>query len=99
MEIQSAFNAGVQGFQQAKENANQAAADIVASTTIESESNQTTSTEVTSEVTSQVATKTDAPELNQAIVDLKVAEYQAKSSAEVIKTADETLGTLLDVTA
>jgi len=99
MEIQSAFNAGVQGFQQAKENANQAAADIVASTTLDSESNQTTSTEVASEVTSQVATKTEAPELNQAIVDLKVAEYQAKSSAEVIKTADETLGTLLDVTA
>lgn len=95
MEIQSAFNAGVQGFQQAKENATQAASDIVASTTLNTEANQTNNTEVTSEV----VTQKDAPELNQAVVDLKVAEYQAKSSAEVIKTADETLGTLLDVTA
>ncbi|RHW76378.1 hypothetical protein [Colwellia sp. RSH04] len=95
MEVQSAFNAGIQGFQQAKENATQAASDIVASTTLNTEANQKSNTEVTSEV----VTQKDAPELNQAVVDLKVAEYQAKSSAEVIKTADETLGTLLDVTA
>ncbi|MGB0938559.1 MAG: hypothetical protein ACPGTQ_13950 [Colwellia sp.] len=38
-------------------------------------------------------------EISQALVDLKVAEHQAKASAEVIKSADESLGTLLDVTA
>jgi len=37
------------------------------------------------------------PDINQSIVDLKVAEFQAKASTEVIKTADENLGTLLDV--
>ena len=44
-----------------------------------------------------VVEPTTSPDLNESIVDLKVAEYQAKSSAEVIKTADENLGTLLDV--
>ena len=41
----------------------------------------------------------EVPDLNQAIVILKVAEYQAKASTEVIKSADDALGTLLDVTA
>ena len=41
----------------------------------------------------------EVPELNQSIVNLKVAEYQAKASSEVIKSADDALGTLLDVTA
>ena len=96
MEIQSAFNSGVQGFQRATETANQAAADIVANTTaIE------TTVDQQAEAVSQapVSNERKIPELNQSIVDLKVAEYQAKASAEVIKTADDSLGTLLDVTA
>lgn len=86
MEIQSAFASGVQGFQNATEKANQAAEDIVASTAASEENASLT-----------LAKPTTTPNLNESIVELKVAEYQAKSSAEVIKTADETLGTLLDV--
>lgn len=33
------------------------------------------------------------------LVDLKQSELQVQASAAVIKTADETLGTLLDITA
>lgn len=91
MEVQSAFTSGVQGFQKATETANQAAADIVANTTISDEASVVSSTSANNEQ--------KIPELNQSIVDLKVAEYQAKASAEVIKTADDNLGTLLDVTA
>ena len=100
MEIQSAFNTGVQGFQNARENAEQAASDIAASTSLNSADNQNTnSAEINTEVANQVATTTEVPDLNQSIVDLKVAEFQAKTSAEVIKSADDSLGTLLDVTA
>ena len=100
MEIQSAFNTGVQGFQNARESAEQAAADIVASTSLSNTDRQNTSgAETNTEVTNQVATNTEVPDLNQSIVDLKVAEFQAKASAEVIKSADDSLGTLLDVTA
>jgi len=95
MEIQSAFNSGIQGFQKATEQANQAAENIAAETTANRDES------VTTETTSQsLASNTQKiPDLNQSIVDLKVAEFQAKSSAQVIKTADEVLGTLVDVTA
>jgi len=94
MEIQSAFNSGVQGLQSSTEAADQAAADIVAETTanIVTETNE----DVASELESSEQT---LPDLNQSLVELKVAEHQAKASTEVIKTADDSLGTLLDVTA
>jgi len=91
MEIQSAFSSGVQGFQKATENANEAAANIYARTT----QNQN---DLSLENNGSKATDSKIPELNQSIVDLKVAEFQAKASSNVIKTADENLGTLLDVT-
>jgi hypothetical protein len=101
MEIQSAFNSGVQGFQKATEMANQAAVDIVAETTAARDSSIS---EVNGQNTATFSSEpfnnaNKVPELNQSIVELKVAEYQAKSATEVIKTADESLGTLLDVTA
>ncbi len=100
MEIPSAFNSGLQGLQSAKSTADQAAADIVANTTISAEQqNSSDSTEeVNTEVISPSSSK-EVPDLNQAIVNLKVSEYQAKASTEVIKSADDSLGTLLDVTA
>jgi len=96
MEIQSAFNSGVQGFQKATEEASQAAANIVAETTATRDESVITQT-TTSQASTNNAQK--IPDLNQSIVDLKVAEFQAKASAQVIKTADEVLGTLVDVTA
>lgn len=91
MEIQSAFNSGVQGLQRATESADQAAVDIAAETGAAQEA------EAVSQAPESNAQK--VPDLNQSIVDLKVAEHQAKASTEVIKTADDSLGTLLDVTA
>ena len=96
MEIQSAFNSGIQGFQKATEQANQAAENIAAETTANRDESVTTQT-TTGQTLASNAQK--IPDLNQSIVDLKVAEFQAKSSAQVIKTADEVLGTIVDVTA
>ena len=90
MEIQSAFNSGVQGLQKATKAADQAAADIVASTSAVREADNVSQ--------APVNTEQDIPDLNRSIVELKVAEHQAKASIEVIKTADDSLGTLLDVT-
>lgn len=91
MEIQSAFNAGVQGFNKATELATETAGNIVDATVV--------APEATSSDSSSLNSSQDLPNLNQELVNLKVAEYQAKASAEVIQTADETLGNLLDVTA
>ena len=102
MEIQSAFNSGVQGLQNAQATADKAAAEIAASTTLNANNQavpQDTNTEVDSEVNTQLSSGTQLPDLNQSIVNLKVAEFQAKASTEVIRSADDSLGTLLDVTA
>jgi len=99
MEIQSAFNAGVQGFQRATEDANQAAADIVASTSEPIEATSLESQNSQSTQNTQVTQREEIPDLNQSLVDLKVAEHQAKAAAQVIQSADDSLGTLIDVTA
>lgn len=105
MEIQSAFNSGLQGLQNARATADKAAADIASNTTFQAEESaeqanaDSTNTEVSTEISSQASNKNEVPSLNQSIVNLKVAEYQAKASTEVIKSADDSLGTLLDVTA
>jgi len=91
MEIQSAFNSGVEGFQKATKSATEAAENIYAQTT----QNQNQQSLESSSVNTSV---TKIPELNQSIVELKVAEFQAKASSQVIQSADENLGTLLDVT-
>ena len=100
MEIPSALNSGLQGLQNARATADQAASDIVASTSLRTEpqKNPANDGEVNTEV-SKPNSNLEVPDLNQAIVTLKVAEYQAKASTEVIKSADDALGTLLDVTA
>jgi len=41
----------------------------------------------------------DTADLTQSLVDLKSSEIQVKAAATVIKTADETIGTLIDVRA
>ena len=99
MEIPSAMNSGLQGLQNSRATADQAAAEIVASTTLNTEpqKNPASNGEVNTEV-SNPSNNVELPDLNQAIVNLKVAEFQAKASTEVIKSADDSLGTLLDVT-
>ena len=109
MQIQSAFNTGVQGFQRATEDVNQAALNI-ATNAIRSEDyniaqeNNGQGNSVrengTQEVSAgnQIASQTNnITNVNQSIIDLRVAEFQARASGEIISSADENLGTLLDV--
>ncbi|MEI6894028.1 MAG: hypothetical protein V5789_05245 [Colwellia sp.] len=100
MEITSALNSGLQGLQNARETAEKSAVDIATSTALNTEPQASTlnTSEVNTEVNMASNTQ-EVPDLNQSIVNSKVAEYQAKSSVEVIKSADDSLGTLLDVTA
>lgn len=96
MNVQSAFNSGVEGFQKATETANQAASSIASAINIQPADFQQEQTATDTNI-NQHNSAGELSDLNQSIVDLKVAEYQAKASAKVVKTADETLGTLLDV--
>jgi hypothetical protein len=102
MDIPSAFNSGLQGLQNAKVTANEAATDIAANTALSSDQQRDSANSNTGEVNTEVTSpnsRQELPDLNQAVVNLKVAEFQAKASTEVIRSADDSLGTLLDVTA
>lgn len=96
MEIQSALNAGLQGFSNAQQTANEAATAIANGVVSESVDSPNSGAN-TQNSTEQAASSNQPANLNQEIVNLKVSEYQAKASAEVINSADEALGTLLDV--
>ncbi|MBL4910741.1 MAG: hypothetical protein JKX78_12115 [Alteromonadaceae bacterium] len=95
MQISSALNSGLQGLQQANGIANRAASDIAQATTDREEQGETSSDLETTETVN----KAQPASLTQSAVNLKVAEAQANASADVIKTADKNLGTLIDVRA
>lgn len=102
MQIQSAFNSGVQGFLKASASANKAAADIVQATNAGVQENReprATEQIETPKLSKKEQLAKSSPGFTESIVNLKVAEFQAKASAKVIKTADSNLGTLIDVRA
>ena len=97
MEVPLAANSGLQGFQNARQLAERSAAEIANNTiTTDSSINENVAMK---QLIINNNSQQEVPEINQSMVNLKVAEYQAKSSSEVIKSADDALGTLLDVTA
>ena len=80
MQVDSALNIGLQGFQDAQARVTEAAQDIAS---------QTVSDSTTDSI--------DTQDLTSSIVDLKVAEHDAKANAKVIQTASDVLGTILDI--
>jgi len=95
MQITSALSGGLQGLQEANNTANKAAADIASATAAREEQNEAgNDLEAT-----ETVNKSEPSSLTKSVVDLKVAENQSNASAEVVKTADENLGTLIDVRA
>lgn len=120
MDIQSAFNSGVQGFNRAQETVEESALAISRATLSEPEIQSAVSSVVPPATAGNTANSQqpnpqlsnsqlsnselnpeaeDITDLNQELVDLRVAEFQASASVNVIRTADEVLGTLIDVTA
>lgn len=95
MDISSTFNAGLQGFQRATQDANQAASEIASADLFNRSAGD--SAQVEQALNGASANQQQPANLTESIVDLRVAEVQARASAEVIQTADEVLGTLLDV--
>lgn len=108
MDIQSAFNSGIQGFNRAKETVAESSAAINSTIVNDIAIQQASSIEGAAAANNDNSennpqefsqSPNNITNINQELVDLKVAEFQAKASVNVIRTADEVLGTLLDVTA
>jgi flagellar hook protein FlgE len=80
MEINSTFNQGINGFQNASKTMCEASANI-ASVNVQPKEPDTLENNVS---------------ITEELVNLKIAAFQAQSSAKVISAADEMLGTLVD---
>ena len=87
--VDSVLSIGLQGVQQGVSSARQAAQDVVAATTVDT---LQTPTSQTSSAGAEVV-----PDLATALVDLKISEHQVEASAAVIRTADEIMGTIINI--
>jgi len=90
MNIQSAFNSGVTGFNQATERVAESANNIA--------QQQVTPAQKQTEVKAETGYSQQRP-VTDDLINLRVAENDAKTSARVIETADEVLGSLIDTRA
>jgi len=81
MEINSAFNQGVASFQNASLQVTQASKNIA---------------EVSAKSEDRVITDRSPTSITTELINMKVAEHQALASTQVIRSADEMLGSLID---
>lgn len=92
MDVRSAYNSGITGFQNTSAQLSQSSARIALAGVAEI---GLTVNQGPSESQSPSTERTPIS-LTTELVNLKVAEFQAKASAKVITTADEVLGTLIN---
>lgn len=92
MDVRSAYNSGLTGFQDASAQLSKASTQIAHAGSAET---RVSEEPLASESLSSPAER--APiSLSTELINLKVAEFQAKASAKVITTADEVVGTLIN---
>lgn len=90
MDINSAYNSGVSGFQAATERASESASNIAQA---QNDNVQSRSSSTGVELDQAVQ---EAKPVTEELVNLRVAENDAKANAKVIATADEVVGSLID---
>ena len=95
MDVRSASYSGISGFQDASVQLSGASSRIAQAGNTEKSINVD---QLPAETSSLQAQRTPVS-LTTELVNLKVAEFQAKASVNVIRTADEMLGTLIDTSA
>ncbi|WP_105188063.1 hypothetical protein [Pseudoalteromonas sp. T1lg48] len=102
MSVAMVFNVGVDGFVRAQQDATQASANINRATTAQLDTQQVQlgrQLQGASNGEALIAPVAETPRVEQELVNLQVAQLQAKASARVIASADDLLGTLIDIRA
>ena len=100
MELQSAYNSGLQGFQRASNGITEATVNINREAINQQRAlnaQQANAAAQQPEPVQQPQPKT--PALEQSLVQLTTESVYAEANVRSIKTADEVLGTLIDVSA
>lgn len=95
MEINSAFSSGVSGLNKASEQLTEASQNI-AEQSIRPESNKNNSSEEKLDPITTTSSYSTEP-ITTEVINMKLAEVQAKSAANVMTTADDMVGLLIDV--
>lgn len=100
MPIGSVLNSGIEGFNRASQGIERASADINKATIDQQDDSQLaqqrqlTAARPEEAVTAPVA---KPARIDDALVNLKVEEFNAKANTQSIQTADDVLGTLVDI--
>ena len=94
MEINSAFSSGVSGLNKASEQLTEASQNI-AEQSISSENQNSASKEEPVPVAA-ISSYSSEPVTTE-MINMKLAEVQAKSAAQVVTTADDMVGLLINV--
>lgn len=96
MEIGSAFSSGLQGFQQASGQITEETININRQAQQQQQRALSTETEQTSERQAN-ATQQQAKSLESSVVSLSVESNNAQANVRAIETADEVLGSIIDI--
>ncbi|MBE0366599.1 hypothetical protein J8L98_19270 [Pseudoalteromonas sp. MMG013] len=100
MPIGDVLNNGIEGFNRASQGIERASAEINRATQSSQDENQLAQqrqlqgARPEESVTAPVA---QPAKIDEALVNLKVEEFNAKANVQSIRTADEALGTLIDI--
>tara|TARA_R110002126_G_scaffold43555_19_gene124931 strand:+ start:5249 stop:5554 length:306 start_codon:yes stop_codon:yes gene_type:complete len=99
MEIQSAFNAGLQGFQRASNGITEATTNINRQTSANREQVAAAEEDVRQAQAPEQTrpSQAQAPSVEQSLVQLNSESRNAEANVRSIQAADEALGTIIDV--
>lgn len=98
MQIQSAFSAGMQGLQRASAGVTEETININRQTQQNRQQEQDLSVQDRQEVApTQTSATAPARDLTQSLVRLEQQELQAQANVRSLRTADEMLGSIIDV--
>ncbi|MEI5640318.1 MULTISPECIES: hypothetical protein [unclassified Pseudoalteromonas] len=100
MPIGDVLNNGIDGYNRAAQGIAQASADINRATVEQQSADERASQRQLQAASSDEATTapvSETPSLTESVVALKVEEFNAKANVQTIRTADEALGTLIDI--
>lgn len=94
----SAFNSGISTIQSGQRRVDQAAADIASNALTQPQ--QPTATPPTNQVNPATrAAEQPRADLAESLVALREGQNESEAGAKLVKTADEVLGTLIDIKA
>jgi len=96
MEINSAFSSGVSGLNKASEQLSEASQNI-AEQGIDSGNSQNNSSSKEEPVPVATISSYSAEPVTTEMINMKLAEVQAKSAAQAVTTADDMVGLLINV--